>query len=163
MTHSPPDLHVRELNLADERDFELALLHIEELYAELFGSGTAPSPGDSKRLRQQLVARPARHWAFLAGDAGGEPVAFAMLAESFAVFARGYYGIINELWVKAERRGAGVGSTLIDYCVEFGRNQGWRRIDVSAPVDPRWDSSFEFYRKQGFVLTGRKLKYVVSE
>lgn len=154
-------LDIRELNVADAEDFELLITHIEKLYGELFGTGAGPSPDDLVQLRRDIATRAPRHWAFLARDDAGEPIALATLAESFAIFARGYYGIINELWVRSDRRRAGAGAAMLDTLTRFGRSRGWRRIDVSAPVDPKWDESFEFYVRQGFVPTGRKLKILL--
>lgn len=155
-------IQIRELNLAEPTDFDLLLAHIEKLYAELFGASAVPSLEVVARLRQQIASRPPLHWAFLASDADREPVALATLAEAFAVFAHGHYGIISELWVRPDARGQGVGGDMIEHCVNFGRARGWQRIDVSAPPDSKWDPSFEFYRKRGFVLTGRKLKYLLE-
>src|SRR5688572_9142566 len=104
---------IRELNLAEDRDFELLVVHIEKLYEELFGGSGLPSLRDLDHLHQQLRTRPPQHWAFLAYDADREPVAFATLAEAFAVFATGYYGIINELWVRSDARSRGAGARMI--------------------------------------------------
>ena len=118
---------IRKLALDEPGDFELLVLHVKQLYAELFG-----------------------------------PICLATLAESFSFFARGHYGIINELWVRSDARSRGAGARMIEHCAELGRKRGWRRIDVSAPADSKWDRSFEFYRKRGFLLTGRKLKYMIE-
>jgi GNAT superfamily N-acetyltransferase len=153
---------IRELDLEDDRDFELMVVHIEKLYTELFGPNAVPSLQDLARLRHQLSTRP-MSWVFLARDADGEPLAFVTLAESFAVFARGHYGIIGELWVRKDARSQGAGALMLEHCKAFGHARGWKRIDVSAPTDPKWDRSFDFYIKRGFTLTGRKLKCLLGE
>jgi GNAT superfamily N-acetyltransferase len=155
-------LDIRELLLGEPRDFELCVSHIEALYAELFGPGGLPTLHDVQQLREQLAGRGPLHWAFLARDADGAAVGFMTLAESFAIFARGRYGIINELWVHPDARAQGVGAALLLHCKAFGRARGWRRIDVTAPPGPEWDRSFDFYRKHGFTPTGRKLKTLLG-
>jgi GNAT superfamily N-acetyltransferase len=150
---------MRELRLRDESDFQLMASCIGKLYAELFGEGTVPKAEVLARLREQIDEEPA-YWAFVAHDEAGELLAFVTLAESFAVFASGRYGIINELWVRGDRRSAGVGADVIDFAKAFAKRRGWQRIDVSAPADPRWDRSYAFYQRIGFVFTGRKLRYV---
>lgn len=151
-------LTIRELFLRDPRDLELLVSHIEQLYTELFGARAVPTLHEVQHLRDELTERNPPHWAFLARDADGDPVALATLAESFAVFARGYYGVINELWVRKDARSQGVGARMLEHVKGFGRERGWQRIDVSAPLGAEWDKSFEFYRRNGFTPTGRKLK-----
>jgi GNAT superfamily N-acetyltransferase len=155
-------LHIRELNLQSRSDYEILVTHIAHLYAELFGASHVPSADAMEDWRAQLHADEPAHWAFVGDRGGGSPIVFATLAESFAVFAGGRYGIINELWVAAETRSAGVGALMIDHLAEFGRQRGWKRLDVSAPQDPRWDRSLEFYLARGFARTGRKLKLMLN-
>lgn len=153
-------MNIRQLNLSSAADFAQLALHIERLYAELFGARAVPSRSDLEHLRERLPADD--HWAFLIEDAERAPAAFFTLAEAFAVFARGEYGIINELWVRPDVRSRGVGALALEHCRAFGKERGWKRIDVSAPASAEWDRSYEFYRRQGFELTGRKLKCVLD-
>lgn len=155
-------LTLQELDLAKDEDFEQLALHIEWLYTELFGAEAVPAPSELKRLRDESTAPSTRHWVFVARDAESAPAAFFTLAEAFAIFARGRYGIINELWVRPNLRSQGVGAVVLDHCRAFGIERGWRRIDVSAPVSAEWDRTFEFYKKRGFVPTGRKLKCLLD-
>jgi GNAT superfamily N-acetyltransferase len=154
-------MQIRQLALEDPADFELLFGAIEPLFTELFGASAAPEPSTIARVREQLEQRPAAFWAFLATDAAASPLALLTLAESFAVFAHGHYGIINELWVRADARSQGVGARMLEHCQAFGRERGWYRIDVSAPSNPAWDRSFDFYVKHGFVHTGRKLRFLL--
>jgi len=146
-----------------ESDFVLVCEHIGALYAELFGEDARPSRERMAGLRDQVLAHPDVCW-FFAGDEGypHAPITFCSLAESFAVFANGRYGILNELWVAPHARSRGIGAQVLDHCREFGRARGWQRIDVSAPPDSRWDRSFAFYQKHGFAWTGRKLKTLLA-
>lgn len=162
LLHIPCVLTFRELDLAEDADFEQLAQHVERLYRELFGREAVPAPSELQRLREEATTHSPSHWAFLARDADPAPVAFFTLAEAFAIFARGRYGIINELWVRPDARSQGVGARVLDHCRAFGTERGWRRIDVSAPANAEWDRSFEFYRKCGFTLTGRKLKIMLD-
>jgi GNAT superfamily N-acetyltransferase len=155
-------IQMRQLDLGTASDFELMATHIGLLYEELFGKGAAPPQDEWRKLSTQIHERRPRHWAFIGTDGETTPVAFVALAESFSVFAHGHYGIINERWVRADKRSEGVGGEVIDHVLNFGRKHGWQRIDVSAPPPPEWDRSFAFYEKRGFIPTGRKLKYLLS-
>ena len=151
------DLKIREVTDADTIAQQLALL-----YTELFGpSAVLSQPEFDAALAQWSPGHgkpPCAHWAFQAIEDSGQVAAFFTLAESFAFFAHGRYGIINELWVNPQLRSQGVGEQVIAFCVNFGRAKGWQRIDVSAPADAQWDRTFAFYQKRGFTFTGRKLK-----
>jgi GNAT superfamily N-acetyltransferase len=154
-------MQMRELRLVDEADFQLMASCIGKLYAELFGPSAVPNAALLARLQQQIAGSPA-HWAFVGCGDDGEPVAFVTVGESFAVFASGLYGIINELWVRSDARSAGLGAEVIEFVKAFARQRGWRRLDVSAPADPRWDRSYAFYQQIGFTFTGRKLRIMVE-
>jgi GNAT superfamily N-acetyltransferase len=155
-------LNIRELNLRSRSDYEILVTQIAHLYAELFGASHVPSAQAMGDLQEQLHADAPAHWAFVGVDADSAPVVFATLAESFAVFAGGRYGILNELWVRGDSRSTGIGAMMIEHLAEFGRQRGWRRMDVSAPQDPKWDRSVEFYLARGFQRTGRKLKLMLT-
>ena len=149
---------LRQLDLRQSDDFDCLRVHIGLLYAELFGEGLVPSEACFDALAEQIRDRGPAHWAFLGTAPDQKPIAFATLAESFAVFAEGAYGIINELWVHRDHRSRGVGARVLEHCRQFGLHRGWRRIDVSAPAMAKWDRTFAFYQNHGFELTGRKLK-----
>lgn len=102
-----------------------------------------------------------RHRAFVAYSAGGTAVGVATVTEAFALYANGYYGIINEMFVMPDHRGAGIGAALIEAVKAAGQSRGWRRIDVTAPESPRWARTRGFYERAGFVFTGPKLKLLL--
>lgn len=157
MTTQPP-WTIRALDLDDPRDvssFEGCIAH---LYTELFDASVVPSAEQWGALWAQRRATSPALWAFVVEGDEPEPWGMCCLAESFAVFAHGRYGVLNELWVAEAVRSRGIGAALITHCRSFGREQGWARIDVSAPPDRRWDRTFAFYQRTGFRLTGRKLK-----
>ncbi len=154
-------MQFRELSV--RRDGEEIAEYLGRLYSELFGPQAVLSDADFASVIEQWRRQPNAHWSFVAERDNGEVAAFFNLAESLAFFAQGRYGILNELWVAPAERSRGVGKEVIAHCVRFGRRRGWRRIDVSAPPDARWDRSFAFYQKRGFSLTGRKLKILIDD
>jgi len=101
------------------------------------------------------------HWAYKV-LIEGNVVAFFTLTESFSFFAHGQYGIIKELWVKPEFRSQGVGGQVLQMIKDLAKEKGWERIDVSAPIAEEWSRSAEFYKKYGFVSTGKKLRHIVG-
>ena len=147
--------------LSAQRDGAEIARYLRLLYAELFGPAAVLSAHDFEKALAQWAQGARPHWAFLMQDESARGVAFFTLAESFAFFAHGSYGILNELWVNPEVRSEGVGEEVIGFCVQFARQRGWERIDVSAPPDAAWDRTFAFYQKRGFTFTGRKLKILI--
>jgi GNAT superfamily N-acetyltransferase len=91
------------------------------------------------------------------------PVGVATVSEAFALYAQGWHGIINELYVVPQARSSGVGEAMISTIRHFARRSGWRRIEVTAPESPRWERTRRFYEREGFSFTGPKLKYLVPQ
>jgi GNAT superfamily N-acetyltransferase len=153
-------MEIRELSA--NGDAEEIARYLGLLYSELFGPSAVLSEEDFRAAVGQWERDQRPHWAFQAIDDAGRTAAFFTLGESFAFFAHGTYGILNELWVNPELRSQGVGEQVIEFCVRFAKARGWGRIDVSAPPNAEWDRTFAFYQKRGFALTGRKLKLLVT-
>jgi len=114
---------------------------------------------DETRVLQAWREMGDRFQAFVAKDERGSIVGVLTLTETFAIYANGNYGVIDEMYVAPASRSEGIGARLVDAVKEYGRERGWTRIDVTAPEDPRWTRSRQFYEKQGFTFTGPKLKY----
>ena len=98
---------------------------------------------------------------FAAKDNRGRMIGILTLAESFAIYSNGSYGIINEMLTSPDYRSAGVGAKLVEAAKQFGKKRGWARIDVTAPESRRWKRSRQFYEKQGFTFTGQKLRILL--
>jgi GNAT superfamily N-acetyltransferase len=103
-----------------------------------------------------------RFQVFAAKNSDENIVGILTLSETFAIYANGNYGIINEMYTDPSCRSAGVGAELIQAAVEYGKQKGWLRIDVTAPESERWARAKHFYEKQGFVFTGPKLKFLLK-
>jgi len=153
-------MDLKLISVDPETEFELIEHYIGLLFKELFGEAAVPTKEQFASIQTQLADASAFHWAYKVVD-GEKVVAFFTLGQSCSVFAKGRYGIINELWVSPESRGRGVGKQLLDAIKQLAGKKGWLRLDVSAPPTEQWQSTFEFYRKNGFELTGKKLKYLL--
>jgi GNAT superfamily N-acetyltransferase len=134
---------------------------VERLLAELGEEGQETGLLPKRALAASWARRGPAVSAFLAFDDGGRAIGVTTLSESWAAYAGGAYGIVNEMYVAPEHRSRRVGARLIAAVREHGRRRGWRRIDVTAPESPRWDRSRRFYETLGFVFTGPKLKLLL--
>ncbi len=93
---------------------------------------------------------------------GNTAVGLITLTESQAVYAGGKYGTIDEMFILPEHRNRGVGSLALQEIVKVAALKGWKRIDVTAPTDDKWQATVEFYNRNEFHFTGPKLKRVLD-
>jgi GNAT superfamily N-acetyltransferase len=117
--------------------------------------------GDLDRNRVLAAWRDREPWyrVLLGRDEDGQGVGLLTLTESFAIYANGPYGVIDEMWVAPSCRSRGLGRDLLNAAKSLGRDLGWSRIDVTAPESPRWARTRAFYEREGFSFTGPKLKF----
>ena len=106
---------------------------------------------------RRLLSEGTSWWAFLAYADEGKPAGVITLNQCAAIYAFGRFGEISELYVVPAYRSAGVGATLIEAAVRFGREQGWSLLEVGAPEVPKWRRTVEFYERCGFSVVGPRL------
>ncbi|WP_322092561.1 GNAT family N-acetyltransferase [Paraburkholderia bannensis] len=129
---------------------------VAELVASLL-TELGGAPGELDAVARDVLAKVDRTAGFLALD-DGRAVGVIMLSEGYAMFARGAFGQITELYVRPELRSAGIAARLLELAVAHGQERGWRRIDVGAPREPDWARTVAFYKSNGFVEVGPRLK-----
>ena len=137
---------------------ELAYLLVREIAPE---SADKISLDNYRATAADLLSRNAGFWALLAYGQAEEPCGLVTLNECAAIYAGGRFGEIPELFVVPEYRSGGVAAALVKSAVDFAEAQGWPRIEVGAPDQPRWQRTMSFYLKQGFVEVGPRLKYLL--
>ena len=113
---------------------------VDALVVELTGY---PSRLDERlRTPEQLLALRDRFFGFLALERE-TPVGVMMLAESAAIYAGGWLGVIAELYVAPAHRSAGVAKRLLDAGIALMRERAWDRLEVGAPRQPAWERSLK--------------------
>jgi GNAT superfamily N-acetyltransferase len=154
-----------QLDIVAARGHEMpgVLALVEELLVELGGEGQESAGIDRQRLQADLAGNIAsgRFLALLAKDQSGTPIGVLTLSTSFALYAGGEYGIIDEMYVSPEWRGQGIGKALVAEAVAIARDKRWSRLDVTGPVEDGEGRTAGFYRKAGFEFTGPKLRLLV--
>ena len=150
----------------EQLDFEQAdrvLDLVTRLLEELSDDPTTSVDLDVEKIKHGWEANQDRFTAFVALDEDNQgketTLGIITLQESFAIYADGSYGIINELYVLPEHRDKQIGKILIETVKEYGRQCGWRRIDVTAPLGEKWDRTVTFYLREDFVHSGPKLRF----
>jgi GNAT superfamily N-acetyltransferase len=142
---------------------ELALEMVQSLLAELGEEGDELGRLDAPKVLDAWFRNRQAVHLFVARDHEGRPVGLTTVVESFAIYANGSYGVINEMYVVPSHRSFGVGHRLIQAAKEFGAGRKWTRLDVTAPESERWARTRAFYEREGFRFAGPKLKLILLE
>lgn len=131
---------------------------VAALLKELSG-GEHYDPDDLLELTADLLARE-EVVGLLAFD-GDKPLGFIMLNQCAAIYAGGLFSEITELFVVPDQRSNGVAQKLLLAARDLGRARGWKRLEVGAPNQPQWQRSLQFYQREGFLVTGPRLRQLL--
>jgi GNAT superfamily N-acetyltransferase len=134
---------------------------VMRLLAELGEEGEELGELNKDEVLLTWKRRPGQYHVLVAKNSSGEILGILTLSVAFAIYANGEYGIIDEMYVAPDHRSEGIGARLVEAARDIGKEQGWRRIDVTAPESERWERTRKFYEKLGFVFTGPKLKLLL--
>jgi GNAT superfamily N-acetyltransferase len=111
------------------------------------------------RCRRLLDTGP--YEAYLAVEGTGA-VGFVALCESYALYAEGAFGIIQELYVRGAFRRMGTGGALVEVATRHARKKEWTRLELCTPPVPEFEPVVSFYEHRGFSVTGgRKMKWII--
>ena len=147
---------------ATPADLETVLALVGALLRELEERPDEFRGIDRARILRDLMTTDGRFTAFLARTTTDEAVGVVTVMETFAIYAGGNYGVIDEMYVAPAHRSRGIGRLLIDTVKDHGRRKGWIRIEVTAPPEPGWERTLRFYEARGFVFTGPKLRFRIT-
>lgn len=62
------------------------------------------------------------------------------------------------MYVKPGVRSSSVGEALLKAAAEVAREHSWSRLEVGTPEQPVWNRTLAFYKRNGFIETGVRLK-----
>lgn len=142
-------------------DADIVFDWVLRLLQELGEEGDELGELARERVLEKWKNRQDKYYAIVAKDDANTILGILTLSVAFAIYANGEYGVIDEMYVDPPYRSAGVGARLVNAARSIGKQQGWTRIDVTAPESERWERTRRFYEKQGFTFTGPKLKLLL--
>ena len=103
------------------------------------------------------------HYAAIIGEYQNKPVAVVTFTETYALYAGGKIGVIQEFYVSPELRASGVGSTLIEQVKKYGKLHDWSCIELCTPPLPEFERTLNFYQKNGLTpVGGRKMRQALE-
>jgi GNAT superfamily N-acetyltransferase len=90
---------------------------------------------------------------------GEQAVGVATLAETFALYAGGKIGVVQEFYVVPEYRSNGLGAGLMERVFALGAKRGWACVELCTPPLPEFEGALRFYQQHGFqAVGGRKMR-----
>ncbi|KGJ88000.1 GNAT family N-acetyltransferase [Thalassotalea sp. ND16A] len=99
------------------------------------------------------------HYSAIIGVCDNNPIAVVTLTETYALYAGGKIGVIQEFYVSPDLRASGVGSMLIEQVQGYGKKQNWSCIELCTPPLPEFERTLKFYQKNGLIpVGGRKMR-----
>jgi len=138
-------------------DVELVVDLISELLTELDGTNFTNTVS-TKEIWKWITNED--YIVFMAYPAENhQPVAIITLTEARSIYAQGAFGIIEELYVKPDFRSQHIGTQMLHHVISFSKTKKWTRLEVGAPDKQHWMDTFHFYKNNGFIEVGPRLKY----
>ena len=137
MNSAPPTVRLAGVGDADD---------LARLLHDFNTEFDAPSPGaDVLAGRLATLLDGPTTFAVLAGEPG---VAVALVTLHTNVWSDGPVALLDELYVEPDRRGSGIGSSMIDLVVAEARRRGVDSIEIN--VDEGDVDAQRFYHRHGF-------------
>jgi GNAT superfamily N-acetyltransferase len=103
------------------------------------------------------------YYVAIIGEYENTPIALATITETYALYAGGKIGVIQECYVAPKSRASGVGSMLIEQVKSYGKDQNWSCIELCTPPLPEFDRTLNFYQKHGLkTVGGRKMRQTLE-
>ena len=124
-----------------------------DLLAELFSIETDFAPDVEKQIRglSALVAGPPARSCVLVAEQGGMAVGMATVQTLVSTAEGGRVGLVEDLVVRRNLRGRGVGTQLIDAILRWARSQGLTRLQLLADRDNQ--QTLDFYASRNWIST----------
>ncbi len=80
----------------------------------------------------------------------------AMVTEPLPIFVEREYGSLNDMFVKEEHRGKGLGKRLMETAIEWFKEKKIRRIELRVGASNR--DAIAFYESHGFKIRAHTMK-----
>ena len=128
-----PEVGRVEIGIVDTEARLIRLLPLMRGYCDFYR--VQPSDSALLSMARSLMADPTHEGVQLIASDGDEDAGFATLFWSWETTTSGRIGVMNDLFVVASSRGRGVGSDLVNACLERCRQHGAVRMTWQTAPD----------------------------
>lgn len=156
-------VEVPEIRLAGPADSD-ALASVVAAFRDHLQVG-APTDLDLRERLPSLIADPSIEFAV--AKRGGRMVGYTQTRFYASLWASGVEALLEDLFVLASARGAGVGRSLLRHALERARGRGARVLGLTT--NERNEPAQALYRSEGFQPqsariweSGREIRWVVE-
>jgi GNAT superfamily N-acetyltransferase len=105
----------------------------------------------------------AGHYVAIIASHEDNPIAVVTLSETYALYAGGKIGMIQEFYVTPTFRASGVGSMLLEQVQNYAKKRNWSCIELCTPPLPAFERTLNFYQKNGLkAVGGRKMRQTLA-
>jgi GNAT superfamily N-acetyltransferase len=111
----------------------------------------APSDDDVRAGVERLIGDPGTEFLLVAAQAGAPAAGVAQLRFRHGIWRAGGDCLLEDLFVTAEARGAGLGRALLDGVLDRARARDCRRVELD--VNERNETALALYGAFGFSAT----------
>jgi GNAT superfamily N-acetyltransferase len=150
-----------EIQTAGAQDAPLIAALVLELTAEITAACDGVQFHDDQELTAGLCAEwiAAQRYLVQLAYIAGLPAGVITAAESFALYAGGKIGIVQECYVRPACRAQGVGQALMDAMLALASQRGWAAVELCTPPLPQFARAIDFYQRHGYApVGGRKMR-----
>ena len=125
------------------------LPYLADLLAELFTLESDFQPERDKQMNglRLILDNPSLGRLFVL-RIGGKVAGMANALITISTAEGGRVLLLEDVIVRSEHRGGGLGRRLIEHVLQWAREQGMTRVTLLADIDNR--AALDFYRKLGF-------------
>ncbi len=106
----------------------------------------------------KIILERSDYIVFISETPDGKVIGVLTMTESRSIYAGGNFGIIQEFYVIPEIRSRGVGKELLKRAAEYGKDAGWKRLEVTPPEKSKWPRTYNFYSRELFQEIGPRMK-----
>jgi GNAT superfamily N-acetyltransferase len=149
------------VRLAEAGDLDEIVEAVAELLVEL---GATPPPKPAMREAALALLGDPAAGTLIVAEAAGALVGMLSASWQSAIHIPGRYGLIQDLWVRADWRRRALGAALLDVLIQQAAERGIARLEVGLPKEgfTGLDATVAFYSDRDFEALGPRMRRVIS-
>lgn len=107
-----------------------------------------PTEEEMENVFKAALSMP-EHIMIFVSEVDGEVAGYANTWTAYSIWSRGKVLTVDDLYIAAPYRRNGIGEKIMEYLIEFAKQNGYRRVQLHAELTN--ERAHSLYRKLGFV------------